>query len=219
MPRASEIIESLPDKIDGDKISVSDVVLAMDNRSLLVIILFLTVPNLAPFVNALGITQITGILLLIYVVRMMMGIRQPWLPQRLLKLDTDRENLQKATKKVVPWLKKLEKFVHPRLRVLAVGKIHFFYGLVLLALTIVMLLPIPFVNVIPALFMTVILLALIQRDGLIALISALLAIAFIIGLTIALNTFLTEVLPEIFDHSQEKIDALQQKIEELSAST
>lgn len=176
MPSASEVIEKLPDQLKGKEVTVSDVMDEMNGRSLLLTILILIVPNLLPFVNALGITYITGILLLIFTTRMMIGSRTPWLPGWVKKLKTKRKNIRSMSEKAVPVFKTLEKFIKPRAQNLVSGKIRIFYAFLLFLMTIVLLLPIPFINVLPALIMTIITLGMIQRDGIVAATGGILAI-------------------------------------------
>lgn len=188
MSSASKVIESLPDQLDGSEISVRDVLEEMNGRSLLLTVLILIVPNLIPFVNALGITHVTGLLLLIFTVRMMMGLKKPWLPGWLLRMKTDKKQIKGISDKAVPVFRAMEKVIRPRLSFLANGPLVYFYAFILFCLTVVMLLPLPFINFLPALIMTVIVLGLIQKDGVVSAIGAILAIGLIGALVYAFLT-------------------------------
>ncbi len=195
MASASEVLENLPNQLNGHKVSVRDVLDEMNGRSLLLTILILIVPNLIPFVNALGITQMTGILLLIFTMRMMIGIRRPWLPGWLLDMQTSKGHIQAMADKSVPYFKKLESIIRPRFRSLTTGKVqNFFFSFLLFALTIVMLLPMPFFNVVPAVVMTIITLGLLQRDGVTVFIGSIIAIVLLTGLGYGIATVGSEFL-------------------------
>ncbi|PJB69311.1 MAG: hypothetical protein CO093_10750 [Alphaproteobacteria bacterium CG_4_9_14_3_um_filter_47_13] len=196
MTSVSEVIEGLPGRLKEGKISVHDVMEEMNGRSLLLVILLLIIPNLIPFINSLGITHITGILLLIFTIRLMVGIHHPWLPEWLGNMKTDKKHIQKISEKAAPWFKRMERIVRPRIYKMAGEKIHFFYAFLLLILTIIMLLPLPFINVIPAIIMMIITLGLIQQDGLVSALGAILAIALLTGLIYAVTLVGSSIFTE-----------------------
>jgi hypothetical protein len=78
---------------------------------------------------------------------------------------------------VLPWLRRIEAVSKPRLSFLfgAVGER--IIGLICTLLAVVLILPIPFGNMLPGLTVTVLAFSLIQRDGLIGLVGLALAAA------------------------------------------
>jgi hypothetical protein len=198
MAHASKVIERLSRSLKGRTVSVGDVVEEVNGRSLYLTILVLSLPNLIPFLNTLGITHVTGLLLLIFISQLILGSRSPWLPQWLLRVKTKRKGFQKALDQILPYLRKTEKMVKPRWTALATGKMVGIYGLIMLALTIVLVLPIPFINVIPAVLLSAIALGLTQRDGIITAVSGILSLIFLAVLGYGLATAGLAFVPRMF---------------------
>jgi hypothetical protein len=78
---------------------------------------------------------------------------------------------------VLPWLRRLEAVSRPRLPVLFGGVGQRVLGLVCTVFAIVLILPIPLGNILPAAAVSVLSLSLVQRDGALALLGYALAAA------------------------------------------
>src|SRR5690606_41810814 len=76
---------------------------------------------------------------------------------------------KKGLPKVLPWLERVEAVSRPRLTFLFGGVGQRLIGVVCTVLALVLILPIPLGNLLPATAVTVLALALVQRDGLLAL--------------------------------------------------
>jgi hypothetical protein len=72
----------------------------------------------------------------------------------------------RVVRRVVPWLQRAEKMLRPRLSPLALPPMEYVIGLVCLLLAVVLVLPVPLGNVLPALAISVLSLAVLERDGL-----------------------------------------------------
>jgi len=124
-----------------------------------------------------GATTIFGFPLLLLAPQLVIGASVPWLPERVKQRTLSMVDLKRALPKVIPTLQKVEAISRPRLVILfgAVGER--LLGLVCTILAIVLILPIPGGNILPAMAVSALSFALIQRDGLIALFGYTLAIA------------------------------------------
>lgn len=124
-----------------------------------------------------GATTIFGFPLLLLAPQLVIGASVPWLPERVKQRTLSMGDLKTALPKVIPTLQKVEAISRPRLVILfgAVGER--LLGLVCTILAIVLILPIPGGNILPAMAVSALSFALIQRDGLIALFGYALAIA------------------------------------------
>lgn len=186
-PSIADFMDSLPDKVEGDSLSVRELLQLLRRRSLLLTLAVLTAPNMLPFINALGITHVTGILMFFFTAQMIMGRESPWLPGRLLCYELQKKDLEKVCRRGAPYVSWMEKFIKPRFPAAVSAHLLPLYGLLLFTLTFILMLPLPFVNVLPAVLMMLILLALIQMDGVLALIGAILGIAFSIGIAVGIT--------------------------------
>ncbi|MET0272782.1 MAG: exopolysaccharide biosynthesis protein [Phenylobacterium sp.] len=116
-----------------------------------------------------GGTTIFGAPLLLLAPQLVFGSRQPWLPAKMRQGSIKTADLKRGLPRVLPWLKRVEAVSRPRLTFLFGPIGDRVIGLVCFLLAIVLILPIPLGNILPATTVTVLALALVQRDGVLAL--------------------------------------------------
>lgn len=123
-----------------------------------------------------GATTIFGFPLVLLAPQLIIGASAPWLPQGVKQGTISTAHLKEGLPRAIRMLRRVEAVSRPRLTILfgAVGER--LIGLVILALALVLILPIPGGNILPAMAVSALAFALIQRDGLIALIGYALAI-------------------------------------------
>ena len=148
----------------------------LHQRSFGVVILFLGVLATAPIGSS-----VPGIMLTAVAVQMIAGIREPIFPRFITNRWLPTQYLFRLGHRAIPVLRYLERVVHPRwLRAFDVARR--FVGIVVLLLTAALLLtPIPFSNIPPAVLIILIALAYIEEDGLL-LCLAFLAAFILIGI-------------------------------------
>jgi len=122
-----------------------------------------------------GGTTIFGAPLVLLAPQLVIGNRAPWLPRGVRERTVATVHLKQGLPKALVWLERVEAVSRPRLHLLfgAVGER--LIGLVCTALALVLILPIPLGNILPAVAVSVLSLALVQRDGALALFGYLLA--------------------------------------------
>ncbi|MEQ1930435.1 MAG: exopolysaccharide biosynthesis protein [Parvularculaceae bacterium] len=148
----------------GDRGFVRDMLEAMKGRAFGMAALVFALPVCFPMPP--GVPTVAGIALLIVAVQMVLGNKKLWLPKWLREKSISRGKLQSAIKAMTPMLQRLEKAAKPRLLPLtgAVGQRVF--GLVMLVLAFMLILPIPIFGNMPLGFAAAILaVGLIERDG------------------------------------------------------
>ena len=116
-----------------------------------------------------GGTTIFGAPLVLLAPQLMVGARAPWLPAKVRAGSIATADLKRGLPRVMPWLKRVESVSRPRLGFLFGGVGQRLIGLVCTLLALVLILPIPLGNILPAAAVTVLSLALVQRDGFLAL--------------------------------------------------
>jgi hypothetical protein len=100
-----------------------------------------------------------------------------------------RDDFQSLIRRIGPWLARAEKLLKPRMTSLALPPMEYMIGLVCLLLAVLLALPIPLGNMLPALAISLIALGVLERDGLwvlAGLITAGLAIVVVSGVVFAL---------------------------------
>lgn len=123
-----------------------------------------------------GATTIFGFPLLLLAPQLVIGADVPWLPQRVTRRTLSTAELRKGLPRLIPALRRLEAISRPRMVFLFSPIGERLLGAVCTALALVLILPIPGGNILPAMAVSALAFALIQRDGLIALLGYALAI-------------------------------------------
>ncbi|HEX7885646.1 MAG TPA: exopolysaccharide biosynthesis protein [Phenylobacterium sp.] len=117
-----------------------------------------------------GATTIFGIPLLLLAPQLVIGAGAPWLPDQVKRRTLSTADLRKGLPRLIPMLRKVEAISRPRMAFLFGPFGERMLGVVCTALALVLILPIPGGNMLPALAVSALSFALIQRDGLIALV-------------------------------------------------
>ena len=132
-----------------------------------------------------GGTTVFGLPLVLLSPQLMLGWKSPWLPKRLRHRSMSRAPLATGLERVLPWLERVEAVSRPRMGLLFSGPGQRLIGLVCTLFALVLILPIPLGNILPAAAVSVLSLSLVQRDGLLALAGYALAAASVGVLALA----------------------------------
>jgi hypothetical protein len=131
------------------------------------VLFVLTLPVLLPMPP--GVSMVLALPLLAVAPQIVAGRRCLWLPKWLERRTIKRPELVKLLRRVLPHLKRAEKLVRPRLGFLT-GRIGTcVVGLACTLIALVLILPIPFANLVPALALAAFSLGLTRKDGLFVL--------------------------------------------------
>lgn len=175
-PKTSELLNDLRDAFPGDEpISVRDVLKRLEGRGFGILLLLLALPNCIP--NVPGISTVFGVLLVAPALQMIFGAGTPWLPKRVGDMQAPPDTFRKGIDWAMPMLLRVEKLVQPRLQFLTQKPATIWFGVQTLILAGILVLPIPFGNWPPGMSVATLAIALLQRDGLFAIISFVLFIA------------------------------------------
>jgi hypothetical protein len=178
----SDILSDLADH-NEPQISVSQLIDRFGGRALGGLLLIFGLACSLPLPP--GGTTIFGFPLLLLAPQLVIGARHPWLPAKVRKGAIATDDLKKGLPKILPWIRRVEAVSRPRMSFLfgAVGER--LIGLVCFVLAVVLILPIPLGNMLPAAAVSVLSLALVQRDGLLALLGYALTAASVSILVLA----------------------------------
>jgi hypothetical protein len=131
-----------------------------------------------------GVSLVAGLLLMIPAFQMIMGHAAPVFPKRIASHPFPRRHLAALVQRAVPVLRYLEKIVHPRWHAMLEQSSRLVGLTVLLLSTVLVFIPVPMTNVIPAMVIALIALAWIEEDGLL-LAMALSAAALVLAVVVA----------------------------------
>jgi hypothetical protein len=139
--------------------------------------LFLGLLSLIPIIAIFA-----GLLILIPAIQMVIGYREPRLPGSLSTKKLEVKKLNKMNKKVIPWIEKIEIYVLPRWILLTKPFALRIMGLMIIGLALLIIVPLPFTNVISAVSLVLFSLGLLEKDGLFMFFGMILGIvSYIVG--------------------------------------
>lgn len=165
--RLSDILLEICDDPDPT-VTVGEIVHRFGRRAFGALLFFFASPNWLPLPP--GSSTFLAAPLVLLTPQIAVGIQGPWLPRFIDDRKMKRADLAKTIRRLVPLLRRIETVSKPRLGFLfgAVG--DRLIGLTCFALALVLLLPIPLGNMAPAAAIAAFGLAMVQRDGVLALI-------------------------------------------------
>jgi hypothetical protein len=101
--------------------------------------------------------------------QLLVAARRPWLPARLARVELRTTDLRRMAAALVPRLQALERALKPRLLLMTAPWAERIIGAACLALSVLVFLPVPFANLLPAAGIMLFGLALLERDGVFAI--------------------------------------------------
>ena len=158
----SAVLRRLAAEPGRERISVQDLFAALGDRALAALLFVFAVPNVIP--SPPGLSTILGVPLLFLSTQLLLG-RKAWLPVLVARRSMARSDFEGLLSRVLPWLERAEKLLQPRLSAIALPPMEYFVGLVCLGLAVILVLPIPFGNIPPALAIALMALGILERDG------------------------------------------------------
>lgn len=162
----SAVLLALAAQTDRERISIGDLVAALGDRALGALLFIFAFPNVLPVPP--GTSTLLGVPLIFLAAQLMLG-RAPWLPAVVSRRSLVQADFALLVRRVVPWLQRAERLLRPRLTWAAGPPMEYALGAVCLLLALVLVLPIPLGNMLPALAISLMALAVLERDGLWAL--------------------------------------------------
>jgi len=172
---ASVVLQRLHDEVPPDHFTLGWLMDSLQKRSFGIIMLLLAFVAIAP-----GISIAAGILLMIPAFQMIAGEPAPVFPRRVANHWLPTRHLADLIQRCLPGLRYLERVIHPRWHT-PFGPTKRIVGMVIMLLSATLVVsPIPFSNVVPALVVALISIAYLEEDGVllsIALLAALVVLA------------------------------------------
>lgn len=165
--RLSEVLDAIATADTSDRISVGELADILSDRAFAALILLFAIPNVLP--TPPGTSAVLGFPLIFLTLQLMFGRQRLWLPAFIAERTLSRNDFRVVVGRLMPWLKRVEILLKPRLRVFVRPPAEYFIGAISLLLAIILFLPIPFGNMLPAAAICLFALAILERDGLFAL--------------------------------------------------
>ncbi|ODT65092.1 MAG: hypothetical protein ABS75_32980 [Pelagibacterium sp. SCN 63-23] len=196
--RLSAILMAIATGQERERISIGDLLHALEHRAVGALMFIFAVPNAIPVPP--GVSAVLGAPLIFLSFQMMLGQR-PWLPRIITDRSLSRVDFEKVVNLAAPWLARAERLMRPRLRLLALPPAEYVVGAICLLLSIILFLPIPLGNMLPAFTICVLALGVLERDGywvVVGTICAIAAVLIVWGVVLALLWSALFVLSNLF---------------------
>lgn len=183
----SQDLQQVLDSKASEDYELGEFINASGDKAFGVALLILSLPSALP-IPATGISTPLGIAMFFIGLQMLMGRNTLWLPEFVLKRRISHALAEKMVGGLNWCLQKFEVFVRPRFGWLSSRGGHMSVGLLVCLLSLVMQMPIPLTNTLPAAVIFVLAVCQMEDDGLLGIFASLLGtvvvLAYIVGFTL-----------------------------------
>ena len=163
------LLDSLAQGNPDDLLTLRDLLAGLGRRAFGMLLFVASLPAFIPI--PIG-GAIAGPLVVLIGVQLLVGLRRPWLPGFIARRGPRRDAMARFDRRISPWLGRLEHLIKPRLTaVLDHRAASMFTGLLLVLLGVLTSLPIPLTNMLFGALLLAFALALLERDGVLMLVS------------------------------------------------
>ena len=180
--RLSDIVRSID---TTQQLTIGALADAFGDRAFGALMFIFAVPNIVP--TPPGTSALLGLPLLILTFQLMLGRQVLWLPEKLRRRAISATMFAGFAARAVPAMVRLERVLKPRLPLLVASDLaERCIGIVALLLAVILFLPIPLLNILPAAAIALLALGIAERDGFAALAGYVLAaLSFLLLVTLS----------------------------------
>ncbi|QKX02883.1 exopolysaccharide biosynthesis protein [Wolbachia endosymbiont of Litomosoides sigmodontis] len=175
---ASDLLKEVvgTNNADSDKVTLFDIKVALQERGFGILIIIFSLPLSVPIPVPPGYTTIFSIPLILFALQLLFGFHSPWMPHWLEGKSFQRSTLALVVKKTSPALRKVEKFMRPRMSFIFYGPGEKILAFIMLFCALSIAIPLPLTNFIPAIGTTLISLGIVSKDGLFSILGVLVSL-------------------------------------------
>ena len=158
--RTSQQLRRFSQNLEKQNISYEYLLSSFQQQSFASLFFILAVLCFVP-----GVSIFAGFVLVFLSIQIIAGKKIPQLPQIIATKNISTRRFKKGVHWLLPYLMKLENSVKPRWRLLALPKVQRFNGIVFLILAIIVAIPFPLSNILPAIAMVFLSIGMLEQDG------------------------------------------------------
>lgn len=149
------------------RLSVGEIVDAFGDRAFGAMAFVFAAPLIFPMPP--GVSAVLGLPLIFITAQWMLGRRSLWIPRALARRTLGKDDFAGVVARLIPHLQRVERRMEPRMTYLYSSILMRLIGAICFVMAVIVFLPIPFGNMMPALTIAIFALGASQRDGLAAL--------------------------------------------------
>lgn len=182
-----ETLEALATAAPEEGLSLGQIRDGLDQSAFGALLIILALPVSIPFLY--GVPQIVSVPMMVLAGQMIMGRKDPWLPQKMANRMMSRSALVQIAGGARKWFGWVEALARPRLRFLAGKPAERMIGLLLLIFSASIMVPLPLTNTVPGIAVAIVGFGLLAKDGLLIVPGLLLGTVWVGGLLLFGQTF------------------------------
>ncbi|MFP3021410.1 MAG: exopolysaccharide biosynthesis protein [Wolbachia sp.] len=178
----SDILKEVTEinNVNSNRVTLFDIKTALQERGFSVLIIIFSLPLSVPIPVPPGYTTILSIPLILFSLQIIFGLHSPWMPHWLERKSFKRSTLALVVEKTLPALKKIEKFMKPRMSFIFYGPSEKILAFIMLLCALTIANPFPLTHSIPAIGTTLISLSIMSKDGLVGILGVLVSLCGIL---------------------------------------
>ena len=177
-----QIVEAMAAGAPEDGYTLREIFDHLDESAFGAGLFLLALPCCIPFLY--GVPQIVSLPMMALAAQMALGHEQPWLPDALGNRRIDRKGLVSMAQGGRKWLGWIETFSKPRFTMITGPRSERLLGFVLCIFCASILVPLPMTNTVPGFAVALAAFGLINRDGFLVIIGAILGFVWVSSLLI-----------------------------------
>jgi hypothetical protein len=187
--RTSQLLRDFVASHTEPRISLGALRDALGDRGFGVLLFIFALPNLVP-VNIPLLSAVLGLPLVLLAAQLSYGRHKPWFPDWLTAQSFPRQSFAAVVARALPFLERVERLLRPRLTMLLSWTGERLVGIAILILALILTLPIPFANWLPACGIAIFGLAIVEKDG----VAVLVGLGFVVASVIVAATVVIGLL-------------------------
>lgn len=185
----SELLADLKNGLAGNTVTLDALIEALHERGIAMLLLLFAAPMALPLPVPPGINVMLATPLLILTAQQALGAHTVWMPDKIRRRSFAVGKLQGVLAGLIPWMKRLELIVRPRLGWLTQDGPSRFFGLLGFFMALSVCVPLPLTNTVPSLGIALMAIGYIMRDGVAVLAGAFIGTAWILMLATSVIVF------------------------------
>ena len=173
----SEILADYAANLPAGAVSVDNILDAFHERGFGILLLLFAAPLALPFTPP-GINIVLAAPLLFLTLQQTLGARTVWMPEKFRRRAVSAEKLKTTLITLIPWMRRIEFFLRPRLGFITHGRLSRVIGLLGMIMALVCLIPVPGTNTVPSIGIALMAAGVSMRDGLAVIAGAFIGIGW-----------------------------------------
>ena len=171
-------------EVRGEQVSLKQMLVVLNNRGFGAVLIILCLVELLPTGSIPGVPSLIGTVIILMSAQIVVGRRHPWVPDFLGQKSISYEKLNKGLKKIMPVVRWVDGVTKERLSYLTSHSAERVSALaiIVLALTFYPLELVPFASSIPSFIIAMFGISFISKDGLLSLITWIIASCGTVGI-------------------------------------